>query len=385
MRMEERSGLMRARVKGAELAEGPVLTFLDSHCEVTTGWLQPLLSRIKTNHTHVVSPIIDIINKESMQYTSASPLVKGGFGNNLHFRWDQMSQREVQTRARIIDPIRTPAIAGGLFAVYKDWFTELGMYDTQMEIWGGENIELSLRVWMCGGVLEIIPCSRVGHIFRSAMPYSFGPGGTYHNTVAKNIRRTVEVWLDEYKPFFYERNPFSNKVEYGDISERLALRGRLQCKPFSWYIKKIYPLFDPPPIQDFTYGHLRHGEVCLDSLGRVSMQPPELRPCDPDKARVAGTQGWAVTTQHEIKAHPLCLTHDSGRLFMTSCNGGTKQLFHLHDNGLIQHGPTNKCLGVKGPQLRLDPCDVTSSAQVWEFVVATPTNENPDSVYLIPN
>ena len=70
---------------------------------------------------------------------------------------------------------------------------------------------------------------------------------------------------------------------------------------------------------------------------------------------------------------------------MTSCNGGTKQLFHLHDNGLIQHGPTNKCLGVKGPQLRLDPCDVTSSAQVWEFVVATPTNENQDSVYLIPN
>ncbi len=47
VRLEERQGLIRARVRGTEEARGSVVTFLDSHCEVVTGWLEPLLSRIK--------------------------------------------------------------------------------------------------------------------------------------------------------------------------------------------------------------------------------------------------------------------------------------------------------------------------------------------------
>lgn len=38
VRTKARSGLIRARIAGAEAATGDVLIFLDSHCEAAEGW-----------------------------------------------------------------------------------------------------------------------------------------------------------------------------------------------------------------------------------------------------------------------------------------------------------------------------------------------------------
>ena len=54
---------------------------------------------------------------------------------------------------------RSPTHAGGLFAMDRKYFFEMGAYDDGLKIWGGENFELSFKVSsLCGVFILLIVC-----------------------------------------------------------------------------------------------------------------------------------------------------------------------------------------------------------------------------------
>ncbi|KAI5754622.1 hypothetical protein M8J77_010088 [Diaphorina citri] len=367
-RTGKRSGLIRARLIGAKHVTANVITFLDAHCECTEGWLEPLLARIAENRKTVVCPIIDVISDQTFEYITASDMTWGGFNWKLNFRWYRVPPREMMRRGGDrSSPLRTPTMAGGLFAIDKDYFYELGSYDEGMDIWGGENLEMSFRVWQCGGILEIIPCSHVGHVFRDKSPYTF-PGGV-SKIVLHNAARVAEVWMDEWRDFYYAMNPGAASVDVGDVSERKELRERLQCKSFRWYLENVYPE-SQMPLDYYYLGEVKNAETlnCLDTMGRKTGEKVGMSYCH----GLGGNQVFAYTKRHQIMSDDNCLDvpHPGGPVNLIRCHGmGGNQAWEYDlETKEIKHKNTDLCLekpSAKEPSNpTLSACD-GSKGQQW--------------------
>ncbi|XP_063964332.1 polypeptide N-acetylgalactosaminyltransferase 13-like [Lytechinus pictus] len=321
---------------------------------------------------NVVCPIIDVISDDNFAFHTGSDMTYGGFNWKLQFRWYPVPQREVDRRGgdRTL-PLRSPTMAGGLFSIDKSYFEEIGTYDAGMDVWGGENLEISFRIWMCGGTLEIVTCSHVGHVFRKSTPYTF-PGGT-GRIINRNNQRLAEVWMDNFRNFYYRISPGVRKTEYGDVTQRKKLRDRLKCHTFEWYLENIYP--ESQFRLDFkTIGEIRNIEThkCLDNMGRKENEKVGIFSCHGQ----GGNQIFALTKQNEIKHDDLCLDASANSHYkdvvMIKCHGkhGNQEWLYKEDAKSFVHSPSGLCLekasgGKDTPSVA--KCN-GSPGQQWELI-----------------
>ncbi|XP_018610852.1 polypeptide N-acetylgalactosaminyltransferase 9-like [Scleropages formosus] len=337
VRNNKREGLIRARILGWQAATAPVVGFFDAHVEFNVAWAEPILTRVKEDRTRVILPAIDNIKYntfEVQQYANAAH----GYSWGLWCMYISPPQTWLE-KGDESAPIRTPAMIGCSFVVDREYFEEIGLLDPGMEVYGGENIELGMRVWQCGGSMEVLPCARVAHIERTKKPYN----NDIDYYAKRNALRAAEVWMDEYKSHVYMawNIPINSPgVDFGDVSERVALRKKLNCKSFRWYLEHVYP--EMRVYNDtITYGEVRNSKAsgyCLD-------------------------QG----------------SEDDNKAILYPCHGMSSQLARYSTQGLLQLGPLGsttflpdtKCLVDEGrgraPLLKRCEDVVRPSQRFWDF------------------
>eukprot|EP00439_Symbiodinium_sp_Y106_P054063 s337_g7.t1 len=222
-------------------------------------------------------------------------------------------------------------------------------YDPEMRLYGGEEMEIGFRTWMCGGDIEYLPCSHVGHIFRTP---AYWKGQVYKvpgEEISRNKLRTAEVWMDEYKSLVqFASSPLPAALPIGDLEPRRKLREKLQCKDFRWYLQAVTPnLFVPKISPETKGGALRNQalDACLDTLGsRVPGQAIGCYPCHGQHGTQAFVEDKSGLLRVPQLGYKMCLSLEDSFVGVRPCKETDERLKWSLDSNLHIRSLQGACL-----------------------------------------
>lgn len=137
----------------------PVLIFMNIGVEVGYNWLPPLIEPIMENSTTCTSPIIHKINLYTFEYSEEAEFDRGIFTPN--FKIKAIPPPDIMYDLPDMN-YQSPIMLEKMYAITTEYFWKIGGFEFD----GIEQIELSLKIWLCGGQILKVPCSRVGEVQR---------------------------------------------------------------------------------------------------------------------------------------------------------------------------------------------------------------------------
>lgn len=113
--------------------------------------------------------------------------------------------------------------------------------------------------------------------------------------------------MDEYKNYLYMRQPLVySKLDPGDLTKQKALRKRLKCNSFKWFMENVafdlvkhFRLDEP----SFAYGGVKNlgWNLCADTMSKDGMAPVGVYPCAESLEYPHLTQTFSLTLNQEIR------------------------------------------------------------------------------------
>ncbi|XP_047658192.1 probable polypeptide N-acetylgalactosaminyltransferase 8 [Tachysurus fulvidraco] len=369
VRHDRQMGLAQARVSGWAAASADVVAILDIHIEVNVMWAEPLLAQIKADRTVIVSPVFDKVSYDNLEVVLYQPYAHGFdwalWCTYMFFSPEWYKHNDDST------PGKSPSVMG-ILAADRAFLGEIGSLDAGMEVYGGENVELGIRVWTCGGSIKVVPCSKIAHIERAHKPYA----PDLSKYMMRNALRVADIWMDEYKYHVHIAWNLPLKdhgIDIGDTSERKKLRKKLGCKPFKWYMENIYPSLDLW-IDILGYGGLQNldSQMCLDQ-GPVPGHTPIAYTCHYYTPQHAAYKKSGEFYIGEIKSNKItessCLADPgTGNVpGLYKCKEALMRNMSIYwdfkQGGELHNRKTNRCLEIHHHTLVIQNC----SGQRWSI------------------
>lgn len=277
-------GVVRARIGVIDkTATGSLIVLMDPFVEVwSSTWLQQLVLPVMENPRTIAVPTLRKLRPDrSLDGTDKTDL----YYTTLH---EEAYVQKLPTRFRAKaktgqapsgwEPFETAYIEGPVLAFRKDQFQLLGKWDRGLERYGGDNLALAFKYWMCHGRVVAVPCAHAGYVslsewtlppvpesiiqgdgIDSKRDFKFFDKSLKDDPAAilrvKNLMRVIKVWVGDdtaAKQHFY-RAAFGNtnlppewnqyETDMNDdesfIDAEIRVKEKFECHDFEWFDRHV--------------------------------------------------------------------------------------------------------------------------------------------------